>query len=110
MTDTTMSLRVADLRRACEVLLDEVERRFGDQIQLSALDAVKDHYWDLDLAAAYGMVKQPEAHLTAGQTSDDLQEIVDLLHRADGDEPVVLWHDLSHVSGVMRLLAYLDLP
>lgn len=106
MTDADAVLRIADLRRACSMLLDVAESRFGARIPLSQLDV--DYYWNVDLSSAFGMVQRPESAIGCGQSSDDLAELRGLLQR-DPDDVVSLWHDLSHVSGLLRLLAYLDL-
>ncbi|MCX4915319.1 hypothetical protein [Streptomyces sp. NBC_00687] len=106
MTQSEHVLRMADLRRACSVLLDEAERRFGDELNLSELPV--DYYWTLDLAAAFDMSQTP-AQLGCGQAGDDAAEIGALVRRAPGDV-VALWHDLDHLASVLRLLAHLDLP
>ncbi|WP_433535032.1 hypothetical protein ACQPZK_23355 [Micromonospora sp. CA-249363] len=108
MTDADAVLRIADLRRACSMLLDAAESRFGPEIQLSQLGV--DHYWDMDLGAAFGMVQRPELEIDCGQSSDEVAELTSLLQRGGPEGFVSLWHDLSHVSGLLRLLAYLDLP
>ncbi|MEU4495474.1 hypothetical protein AB0F96_18975 [Streptomyces sp. NPDC023998] len=100
-------LRMADLRRACSVLLDEAERRFGDQVDLTEVPV--DLYWSVDLAAAFDMSRAPAAQLGCGQVSDDVAEIVALVQR-DPEDVTALWHDLDHLAGVIRLLAHLDLP
>jgi hypothetical protein len=51
--------------------------------------------------------ERPESHLDCGQASDDAAEVAALLRR---DRPVVVWHDLEHVVGLLRLPGYLDLP
>jgi hypothetical protein len=107
VTNAAGVLRMADLRRACLVLLDVAEERFGGQVGLSELGV--DYYWNLDLRAAFDMAGQPEQHVDCGQVSDDLAELTGLLRRGP-DEVVSLWHDLQHLLGLLRLLAYLDLP
>ncbi|WP_328673248.1 hypothetical protein [Streptomyces sp. NBC_00328] len=107
MTQSEHVLRMADLRRACSVLLDEAERRFGHEVDLSELPV--DYYWSLDLAAAFDMSQTPTAQLDCGQVSDDVTEIGALVRRAPEDV-IALWHDLDHLAGVLRLLAHLDLP
>ncbi|MEU1240840.1 hypothetical protein ABZ388_10790 [Micromonospora parva] len=104
MTDV---LRVQDLRRVCGVLLDMVEERFGAEIDLSRVDI--DLYWNVDLGTAFDLGDVPESGLDVGQISDDVAELHALLRRPADDVPV-LWHDLQHLAGVLRLLAYLDLP
>ncbi|MET7668244.1 hypothetical protein [Micromonospora luteifusca] len=54
------------------------------------------------------MVLQPELAIDCGQSSDDLAELASFLRR-DPEDGVSLWHDISHLSGLLRLLAYLDL-
>jgi hypothetical protein len=44
-----------------------------------------------------------------GSLDDDLEESRLILNRAE-DEPIYLWHDIEHISGLLRLIAYLDLP
>ncbi|MFF5200064.1 hypothetical protein ACFY3B_10705 [Micromonospora parva] len=89
------------------MLLDKVEERFGAEIDLSRVDV--DLYWNVDLGTAFKLRDVPEAGLDVGQISDDVAELHALLRRPAGDVPV-LWHDLQHLAGVLRLLAYLDLP
>ncbi|MFC4021999.1 hypothetical protein ACFOW4_29245 [Micromonospora sp. GCM10011542] len=100
-------LRVQNLREVCGMLLDAVEERFGAEIDLSRVGV--DPYWNVDLRAAFEVGNDPAAGIDVGQTSDDLAELRALLRRP-ADDPPVLWHDLQHLAGVMRLLAYLDLP
>ena len=107
VTNVAGVLRMADLRRACLMLLDVAEQQFGGQVSLSELGV--DYYWNLDLHAAFDMAGQPGQHVDCGQVSDDLAELTSLLRRGP-DEVVALWHDLQHLSGLLRLLAYLDLP
>ena len=104
MTDM---LRVQDLRRVCGVLLDMVEERFGTEIDLSGIGI--DLYWNVDLRTAFELRDDPTLGIDVGQTSDDIAELHALLGRPVDDAPG-LWHDLQHLAGVLRLLAYLDLP
>ncbi|MFC3505329.1 hypothetical protein ACFOOK_30810 [Micromonospora krabiensis] len=103
----TEVLRVEDLRRVCGMLLDAVEERFGAEIDLSGVGV--DHYWNVDLRSAFEMAEDPAVGIDVGQSSDDVAELHALLRRPADDVPVV-WHDLQHLAGVLRLLAYLDLP
>lgn len=96
--------RLSDLRKACSLLFDEVERRFGPEIDLQV-----DHYWEIDLRAAYELADDPAGEIVAGQVSDDLGELHDLTNRPE-EEGVILWHDLDHLSGILRALAFQDLP
>jgi hypothetical protein len=99
-------VRIADLRRASLLLLEAAEERFGDTIDLANTGV--DYYWNVDLHASFDMASTPEHAIDAGQLSDDATEVRLLLDRAD-NQPAVLWHDLQHLVGMLRLLAYLDL-
>jgi hypothetical protein len=103
MTESAPKLRIADLRRAANRLLDEAERRHGPEIDLPV-----DNYWQVHLREAYDLVDDAAAAMGAGQTSDDIDELVEFLERP-ADE-VYLWHDLDHLTGLLRAIAYLDLP
>ncbi|GAB4101631.1 hypothetical protein GCM10028790_06490 [Micromonospora taraxaci] len=105
--DVTDVLRVQDLRRVCGKLLDVVEEQFGGEIDLERIDV--DFYWSIDLRSAFDLYGAPEAGIDLGQSSDDVAELHALLRRP-ADDVLVLWHDLQHLAGVLRLLAYLDLP
>jgi len=105
--NVTDVLKVDDLRRVCGVLLDMVEERFGAEIDLSGIGV--DLYWKVDLKTAFELRDVPESGIDVGQSSDDVAELQALLRRPADDVPV-LWHDLQHLAGVLRLLAYLDLP
>ncbi|MEU8129760.1 hypothetical protein AB0B68_21310 [Micromonospora sp. NPDC049049] len=105
--NVTDVLRAQDLRRVCGVLLDMVEERFGAEIDLSGVGV--DLYWNVDLETAFELRDVPESGINVGQCSDDVAELQALLRRPADDVPV-LWHDLQHLAGVLRLLAYLDLP
>ena len=51
---------------------------------------------------------RPDEHLDCGQVGDDLTEMAELLRRGPEDAASP-WHDLRHVAGLLRTLAYLDL-
>ncbi|GGM06197.1 hypothetical protein [Micromonospora yangpuensis] len=101
------TLRVEELRQVCVLLLDAVQERFGSEIDLSILDV--DHYWNVDLRSAFSIQEDPASGIDVGQSSDDVAELRALLRRRPEDE-LLLWHDLQHLAGMLRLLAYLDLP
>nr|WP_218908461.1 hypothetical protein [Micromonospora jinlongensis] len=84
-----------------------VEERFGTEIDLSRVDV--DLYWNVDLGTAFDLRDVPELGIDVGQCSDDVAELHALLRRP-ADHVPALWHDLQHLAGVLRLLAYLDLP
>ncbi|MCO1598540.1 hypothetical protein M8C17_25665 [Micromonospora sp. RHAY321] len=89
------------------MLLDAVEQRFGPDIELSGVGV--DAYWDVDLRTAFELREDPAPGIDVGQSGDDIAELNALLRRPTDDVPV-LWHDLQHLAGALRLLAYLDLP
>ncbi|WP_326646266.1 hypothetical protein OG884_16665 [Streptosporangium sp. NBC_01755] len=103
MSDMVISL--ADLRRACALLLDAAEKHHGEHVELESIAA--DHYWDLPFAGAFDMSSDPATDIGVGQVSDDLDEIHALLARSP-DEPVILWHDLIHLCGLLRAIALAD--
>nr|BFE55773.1 hypothetical protein GCM10020063_002990 [Dactylosporangium thailandense] len=51
----------------------------------------------------------PNTATTADQLSDDVLSMRAMLDPAE-DDPIVVWHDLTHVVGVLSRLASLDLP
>ncbi|WP_211592379.1 hypothetical protein [Microbispora sp. H10836] len=54
------------------------------------------------------MYSDPTQHVGCGQISDDLAELQDAPDRVKNDD-VILWHDLAHLSGLLRALAIVDL-
>lgn len=107
MPQSPSVLNLADLRKAYSTLLDEVERRFGDRIDLQALPV--DHYWTVGLAAAFAMGEVTDMEIGCGQATDDVKEVAALAKPGQG-ELVALWHGLDHLAGAIRLLAFMDLP
>lgn len=101
--EQTVSVRVEDLRRALNVVLDEVERSIGTVIDLGA-----DYYWVPDVAAVYDL-SESRAPTTVGQLSDDVETIMTLV-TGPTDRHLSIWHDLSHINGVLARIAALDTP
>jgi hypothetical protein len=99
-------LRIDDLRAAAARLLDAAETRFGAELNLDAAPVMLGEYWDFDPRTSYALKDNPEAGV--GSVSDDLDEVRDLLQRPEDES--YLWHDLDHLCGLLRMLAYLDLP
>lgn len=108
MDNEKVTIQVEDLRRAFSVLLDTIVANFGSTVTLCERTFEADHYWDLELGAAFRLVDHPELHIVAGQTSDDVEEVRDVVEREGGE--VFLWHDLDHLAGVLRRIAFLDVP
>lgn len=85
-------LRIQDLRNAIDRTLVAAEERLGGDVTLT-----DDYYWHLPVDAAFDMTTEPSA-LTAGQLSDDLEHLRD----ATDVEPGTVWHDLAHLTGLLR--------
>lgn len=98
----TLSLR--ELRQVLDRLLGTLEEQHGrDEVEVTA-----DHYWALDPGDTYKLGQVPDpARLMVGQLSDDLAE---LRVMATSGDPPVIWHDLSHVLGILQWLAARDRP
>lgn len=99
MADDT--IRVDELRAAMERILLAVERTYGEVITLD-----EDYYWHLPVEEAYEMRDAPTI-ADVGQVSDDVAEIRQGL--ASGEEVFSIWHDLSHLIGVLRVVEKLSL-
>lgn len=95
-------IEVQELRDALARVLDRIEERFGPTVELAA-----DAYWVLDPLTAYDPHADQSSGMTVAQLSDDVREVRDVVARADD---VVLWHDLSHIVGVLSRIAALDRP
>jgi len=101
-----LTLDVSELRLACLRLLDEVERRFGTEVNFSSTAWPIGVYRSVPLDDAYSAVARPE--VVTGDLGSDVEELRRILeHRTEG---VSLWHDLDHLSGILRAIAYLNLP
>jgi hypothetical protein len=98
-------VNVQEVRAVVNRLLDVIEKTEG-----VSLTADVDHYWNLPLSAVFELYADPGSlMLDVGQLSDDVQSVREMLTH-DPEEPVHVWHDLSHVIGVLRFLAWRDLP
>lgn len=97
-------LRVAtsDLRAVVDRLLAELERRHGGDIDLGA-----DFYWNLDLSNSYDFTTV-EREVDVGSLADDVESLMATAELPDG-EPMSLRHDLEHLVGLLRRVAYLEL-
>ena len=85
MDSESVTIRVEDLRRAFSVLVDAIAANFGSTVTLCGADFYADHYWDLELEAAFGLVDDPGLHIGAGQASDDVDEVRDVVEREGGE-------------------------
>ena len=93
-------IRLDDLRRACSDILDAAEERFGPEIAIA-----EPYYWTVDLRSAYQLVENAAEALEVGSLGDDAEEV----SPADRDE-LLLWHRGDHLAGLIRYVAFLDLP
>lgn len=102
MNDLVLS--IPKLREALDRTLTAVEREHGEMVTLTG-----DYYWHLPVQAAFDMtVASPE--LDAGQLSDDLDELNDLLTEDETEGVPALWHNLQHLIGLLRALEAQALP
>ena len=99
---SSTTVRIVDLRAGLSAILDEVEGRFGEQVDLGA-----DYYWTLRPAVAVDMNSDPRPDV--GQLSDDIASLRELLQRRANGE-LFIWHDLAHVIGILKGIAALDTP
>jgi hypothetical protein len=96
------TILVEELRAAMERILVAVERVHGELITLD-----QDYYWHLPVEDAYEMRRTPTVN-EVGQVSDDVAEIKQSL--TSGNEVFSIWHDLSHLIGVLRVVEKLSVP
>jgi hypothetical protein len=101
MAQTT---RIDQLRQACNLLLDQVENRFGPELVMEG-DAVPADYWKVELKTAYTLAPSPT--LVAGEFREDATEVLEVLSREP--DSIFLWHDLDHLAGLLRGIAFMDL-
>jgi hypothetical protein len=99
------TLRIADLRAAVARILEASERQFGSEIDLESLPY--GYRRRLDLRETFDIGTDP-GQPVLGDLYEDLEETLDLLGRPEDE--TFIWHDLSHVIGLLQLLAVLDLP
>lgn len=95
----TTTITVATLRQACERLLDAIEQRHGAELHLDA-----GLYWTI---SSDPRQVHDEAVVGAGDLVDDLASVHDFVGCAT-DEPVAIWHEINHLTGVLTAIAALD--
>lgn len=99
-----LTITVDELRRAMSIVFDRIEETMGPQIDLGA-----DYYWHIGLSESFDMSTTPEGAPLAGQLTDDVESVRELIS-AGSDDYVALWHELDHIGGILRRVAALDLP
>lgn len=97
------------LRQAISGLLSQIEAERG---QFVAVD--RGYYWLVELQDAFDFGSDAagkRSGLGVGQLSDDVESVDQTVRslRAHG-RVVSPWHDLEHAAGLLRALAWLDLP
>lgn len=105
-----LTIDVPKLRRVLDALLDHVQRTEGSLVEVD-----RDHYWLLELTAAFSEdLHEPGTKsddLGVGQISDDVETVDELAREIEkGDAFLNPWHDLEHAVGLLRALAWRDLP
>lgn len=105
-----VTIDMTKLRRVLDALLDHVQRTRGSLIEVD-----RDHYWLLELTAAFSDdLQEPGTRpgdLDVGQISDDVATVDELANAIEkGDAFLNPWHDLEHAVGLLRALAFRDLP
>ena len=84
------------------LLLNQLERKYGSTIDLDG-----DYYWDVTPDVAFDPWTDAAQGLVAGQLTDDVESLQELLQRPNDEVPMV-WHDLAHLVGILRRMAHLD--
>lgn len=105
-----LTVDVEQLRRVLNALLDHVASTRGRYV-----DIERDHYWIVELGAAFSEdLHEPGTRsddLGVAQISDDVSTIDELAADLEtGDAVLSPWHDLEHAVGLLRALAWKDLP
>jgi hypothetical protein len=95
-------IAVASMRAAAERLFDAVEEQYGPEPEFD-----DDHYWLIELDDVFNLDRDPR--LGVGQLSDDVESIRDFLERPE-DEYIAIWHEMSHLIGLLTAVARRDLP
>lgn len=98
------------LRRVLNAVIDHIETTEGQLIDID-----RDHYWQLPLEVTFAEdLHEPGTaadDFEVGQISDDVRSVKDLAVALDQGEALVTpWHDLEHAVGLLRALAWMDLP
>jgi len=95
------------LRAALSGVVDLAIDRFGPQVGVEAVPEYNDYYWHLPTDTAHAMDDDPGLYVDAGQSSDDLPELTDMLAEPQDQ---VLWHSVEHLVGLLNLVSFLADP
>lgn len=99
--DWQVPVRFDDLASAFAVLLAAARAKWGDEVIIS-----EDNYWHLQADQSFEVMKDPSFDM--GSLADDVEEVRKMLTQDEGE--VFLWHDLSHLMGILNALVAMDLP
>lgn len=95
------------LRTALNGVVDLAIDRFGPQLDVETVPGYSDYYWHLPVDTAHAMDEDPGLYINAGQSSDDLGELAEMLSQP---EDQVLWHSVEHLVGLLNLVSFLADP
>lgn len=101
-----MRFTTNDLREWMNALCVALEAR-----GLARLDPAHDHYWHLDPAASFDLTREPA--VTAGQISDDLEDLkfeIKSTHDPEALGHVIDWHFAGHLAGIIHYVAFVTAP
>lgn len=94
---------MSELRSALLKTLDSVKTDAEGHVELGD----DDFYWHLQSDAAFDIGSDPSReNITTGSLADDVSTTKGIAVEA-ADESFV-WHDLEHLIGVLRRIAYID--
>ncbi|WP_432524282.1 hypothetical protein [Kineococcus sp. SYSU DK006] len=96
-----------DLRTALIGVIDLAIERFGARLDVQKVASYNDHYWHLPVDTAYALDDDPGLYVDAGQSSDDLDELAEMI---DQPHEQVLRHSVEHLVGLLNLVAFLADP
>ncbi|MEO6086701.1 MAG: hypothetical protein ABIQ18_26665 [Umezawaea sp.] len=91
----TVEIPLADVRRACELLIAHVERHGG------SVTVEHDYFWSVPLESAYDVDAEP-ADLTIGQVTESWEHVRTMLD----DESRTVGYGLVWLADVLRAVGH----
>lgn len=91
-----MDINIKELQQVTEKIFLALRENDVETINLT-----EDYYWEIPEESLYKMSEKPKDFM-AGQLSDDWNELQRLL---DKDEIAHPFHDLAHLSSLLRYIA-----
>jgi hypothetical protein len=101
MGEDDLVIALSEVREALDRILVAAAVELGSTVDLDA-----DNYWWIDTRAAFDLSRVPS--VDAGQLSDDVASMREMLNRDDNE--VIVWHDLDHVIGIVQRISGLAKP